>query len=356
MSNQSGNDAGKHSAERLRTSGRTPYNLSANEIPFAPLPGVLKVLQEAAGEVNRYPDAACAELRSELAGRLRVPKERVVVGTGSVALIQNLLMEYVDGPDDEVVFAWRSFEGYRTMARLAGAVPVAIPLREDRHDLDAMAGALTDNTRVVFVCNPNNPTGSVVGRAELEQFLDRVPKNVLVVIDEAYREFADGPQALDGVEIAGQRPNVVVFRTFSKAYGLAGLRIGFAVAHEPVAAALRARALPYGVSALAQRAAVESLRAQEPLAERVAELVLRRSLLVDGLRAAGWQVPDSHGNFVWLGLGERTRDFAHACEESGVMVKVFPDEGVRITVGEPQAVEAVLAVASRFYRADARHS
>ncbi|MFD0391990.1 aminotransferase class I/II-fold pyridoxal phosphate-dependent enzyme [Streptomyces nogalater] len=180
-----------------------------------------------------------------------------------------------------------------------------------------MAGAVTERTRLVVVCNPNNPTGTVVGRTELARFIDGVPEHVLVVVDEAYRDFAAGPDAPDAVGTEGHRPNVVVVRTFSKAYGLAGLRVGYAVAHEPVAAALRARALPYAVSAAAQRAAMVSLREREALDRRVAGLVRRRTLLVDGLRAAGLRVLDSHTNFVWLGLGEHTGAFADACREGG---------------------------------------
>ncbi|GHJ37173.1 histidinol-phosphate transaminase [Streptomyces sp. TS71-3] len=334
-------------ADSPRSLPTGPYDLSANENPFAPLPGVLETVREAASGVNRYPDPACTELRAALARGLRVPAERVAVGAGSVALIRDLLAEYAAGPDGEVVFAWRGYEGYRAAVRLVGAVPVPVPLRADRHDLAAMAGAVTERTRVVVVCNPNNPTGTVVGRKELDRFLDRLPGNVLAVVDEAYRDFAAGPDAPDAVGTAGHRPGVVVVRTFSKAYGLAGLRVGYAVAHEPVAAALRARALPYGVSAAAQQAAVASLGAREELDRRVAGLVRRRALLVDGLRALGLHVPESHTNFVWLGLGEHTGAFADACREAGVRVKAFPGEGARITVGEPEAVELVIAAASR---------
>ncbi|MFC5658056.1 histidinol-phosphate transaminase [Streptomyces nogalater] len=330
-----------------RSQSTGPYDLAANESPFAPLPGVLEAVRDMSLELNRYPDPACTELRAVLGRELRVPAERVAVGAGSVALIRDLLAEYATGPDGEVVFAWRCYEGYRAAVRLVGAVPVPVPLRADRHDLAAMAGAVTERTRLVVVCNPNNPTGTVVGRTELARFIDGVPEHVLVVVDEAYRDFAAGPDAPDAVGTEGHRPNVVVVRTFSKAYGLAGLRVGYAVAHEPVAAALRARALPYAVSAAAQRAAMVSLREREALDRRVAGLVRRRTLLVDGLRAAGLRVLDSHTNFVWLGLGEHTGAFADACREAGVRVKAFPGEGARITVGEQEAVERVIAVASR---------
>ncbi|MFE9660203.1 histidinol-phosphate transaminase [Streptomyces sp. NPDC005955] len=335
--------------ESLRLAPVGPYDLSANESPFAPLPGVLEAVRESFGEFTRYPDPACAELRAELAGGLGVSAEGVAVGAGSVALIRDLLAEYAATPDAEVVFAWRSYEGCRVAVQLVGAVSVPVPLCADRHDLPAMADSITERTSMVVVCNPNNPTGTIIGRTELEQFLDRVPGHVLVVVDEAYRDFSSGPDAPDATLAARHRSNVVVVRTFSKAYGLAGLRVGYALADEPVATALRARALPYGVSAAAQRAAVVSMHAREALGQRVAQLVQRRGLLVDGLRSAGLHVPDSHANFVWLALGGHTGAFARACREAGVRVKAFPGEGVRITVGEAEAIDRVISVASRHH-------
>ncbi len=214
------------------------------------------------------------------------------------------LLQATSGPGDEVIYAWRSFEAYPIITQISGATSVQVPLTEgDVHDLDAMADAITDRTRLIFVCNPNNPTGTVVRRAELERFLDRVPRDVLVVLDEAYREFIRDPEVPDGVEIYRERPNVCVLRTFSKAYGLAGLRVGFAIAHEPVAAALRKTAVPFGVSQIAQEAAIASLRAEDELIGRVGSLVCERNRVVDGLRAQGWTVPETQANFVWLRLG-----------------------------------------------------
>lgn len=216
------------------------------------------------------------------------------------------------------------------------------------HDLDAMADAITERTRLIFVCNPNNPTGTVVRRAELERFLDRVPSDVLVVLDEAYREFIRDSEVPDGVEIYRERPNVCVLRTFSKAYGLAGLRVGFAIAHEPVAAALRKTAVPFGVSQLAQDAAVASLRAEDELLGRVGSLVSERARVVETLRGQGWTVPETQANFVWLRLGERTLDFASACEQAGVVVRPFAGEGVRVTVGETEANDIFLKTTEAF--------
>lgn len=248
-----------------------------------------------------------------------------------------------------MIYAWRSFEAYPIIAQISGATSVRVPLTSgDVHDLDAMADAITDRTRLIFVCNPNNPTGTVVRRAELERFLDRVPGEVLVVLDEAYREFIRDPEVPDGVELYRNRPNVCVLRTFSKAYGLAGLRVGFAIAHEPVAEALRKTAVPFGVSQLAQEAAVASLRAEDELFGRVGSLVGERTRVVEGLRAQGWTVPESQANFVWLRLGERTAAFAAECERHGVVVRPFPGEGVRVTVGETEANDIFLKAAEGF--------
>jgi histidinol-phosphate aminotransferase len=259
------------------------------------------------------------------------------------------LLQATAGPGDEVVYAWRSFEAYPIITGISGAKAVEVPLdAEENHDLEAMLAAITERTRLVFVCNPNNPTGNAIHRAELERFLDRVPDGVLVVLDEAYREFITDPEVPDGVDLYRDRPNVAVLRTFSKAYGLAGLRVGFAIAHPPVAEALRKTAVPFGVSQLAQDAAVASLRAEPALLERVAGLVEERTRVVDALTAQGWAVPPTQANFVWLRLGERTADFAAACERAGATVRPFPGEGVRITVGEREANDLVLRTAEEF--------
>ncbi|MBS2963266.1 histidinol-phosphate transaminase [Actinocrinis puniceicyclus] len=337
-----------YKAGKAPTPGAGPsYKLASNENPYPPLPGVLEAATVAAASVNRYPDFGSGELLGVLAAYYDVPVEHLAVGTGSVGVAQQLL-QITTGPGDEVVYAWRSFEAYPILARIAGATCVQVPLRDERHDLGAMADAVTERTRLIFVCTPNNPTGTVVHRDELERFLDRVPSDVLVVIDEAYREFNRDPAVADGIDVYRDRANVCVLRTFSKAYGLAGLRIGFAVAHPPVAAALRACAVPFGVNVVAQAAAVASLRAGDALRERVAALVAERGRVLDALRAHGLAVPATEANFYWLRLGERTEKFAAACEEAGVTVRPFAGEGVRVTIGEPAANDLVIAVAARF--------
>ncbi|MGZ6745619.1 MAG: aminotransferase class I/II-fold pyridoxal phosphate-dependent enzyme, partial [Nocardioides sp.] len=231
----------------------------------------------------------------------------------------------------------------------AGAASVRVPVLPDgRHDLDAMLAAITDRTKVVLVCTPNNPTGPAVTQTELDAFLARVPSHVLVVVDEAYVEFVRMDDAVDGVATYARHENVVLTRTFSKAYGLAGFRVGYAVAPAPVAAALRAVSLPFGVSTVAQAAAIASLEAEDQLLERVEALVAERTRVREGLLAAGWDVPEAQGNFVWFALGERTADFAAAADELGITVRPFAGEGVRVSVGETEANDRLLRLAADF--------
>ncbi|MFY9930799.1 MAG: pyridoxal phosphate-dependent aminotransferase [Streptosporangiaceae bacterium] len=334
--------------------GRTPvsatgktHKLSSNESPFAPLPSVVDVIAEAARSVNRYPDNSAQVLISAIADKFGVPASHVAVGCGSVGVAQQLL-EAVGEPGAEVVYAWRSFEAYPTLSDLAAAESVQIPLHAETHDLAAMADAITPRTRLVFVCNPNNPTGTVLHRAELEDFLDRVPPDCLVVLDEAYREYIRDEAVPDGLTLYRERPNVAVLRTFSKAYGLAGLRTGFLIGHDPVAAAVRATMLPFAVNSIAQAAAVASLAAEDELFERVELTVKERTRVREALIADGWAVPPTEANFVWLRLGEHTMTFAAACEAKGIAVRPFAGEGARITIGDAEANDSLLAVARAF--------
>ena len=326
--------------------GLTPYKLSSNENPYPPLPGVLEAVAAAAADLNRYPDGASAQLVAALAAHLDVPPGCLVLGTGSVAVLGHVVAAACEA-GDEVVHAWRSFEAYPIVVTVAGAVGVPVPLDADgRHDLDAMASAVTGRTRVVLVCTPNNPTGPVVTAAELDALLDAVPREVLVVVDEAYVEFVREPDAADGLAAWRQRPNVVVLRTFSKAYGLAGLRVGFAIAHPEVARVLRLASVPFGVSGIAQVAAVASLAAEDELLARVDALVGERERVVAALAGQGWQLPDAQANFVWLPLGERAADFARAAAEQGLSVRPFAGEGVRVSIGEVPANDRFLDLAA----------
>lgn len=328
--------------------GLTTYKLSSNENPFPPLPGVLHAAEAAAAAMNRYPDMGNVALYDALSGRLGVPVGDLAAATGSVALIYQLLAAFCD-PGDEVVYAWRSFEAYPIAVTTAGAVSVQVPVLPDgRHDLPAMAAAVTDRTKVLMVCTPNNPTGPAVTQAELDALLAAVPPHVVVVVDEAYLEFVRMDDPVDGLATYRTHPNVVLFRTFSKAYGLAGFRVGYAVAHPEVAAALRAVSLPFGVSGVAQAAAVASLEHTEALLERVDAIASERARVVAALREVGWSVPDPQGNFVWLALGARTAGLAAAAEEAGIVVRPFADEGVRASIGEREGNDRLVEVAARF--------
>lgn len=330
--------------------GATTYKISSNENPYPPLPSVLDVVARSARSLNRYPDLQCTELTAAIAAHLEVPVESVATGTGSVGVLGQIVTATC-GVGDEVVYPWRSFEAYPIVVQLSGATGVPVPLAADaRHDLVAMAAAVNERTRLVLVCTPNNPTGPVVHADELNRLLDHVPADVLVVLDEAYVEFVRDPQAPDSLALQRSRPNVVVLRTFSKAYGLAGLRVGYAVAHPGVAEALRKTAVPFGVSGIAQDAAVASLAAGEQLAERVDALVAERERVVSALRAQGWQVPQTQANFVWFPVGEATSELAAAFEQAGLMVRPYGMDGIRATLGEPDADDRLLEVAARFLR------
>ncbi|MGV9737247.1 histidinol-phosphate transaminase [Rhodococcus aetherivorans] len=323
--------------------------LASNETTVGPLPSVRDAIAEAAYTVHRYPDNMAAVLIGALAGRLGVKPENIAVGNGSVSLCQELVLSACnDG--DEVVFSWRSFEAYPVVTAVAGAKSVPVPnTPEHGHDLDAMLAAITDRTRVVFVCNPNNPTGALLGKAELERFLDAVPPQVLVALDEAYFEYArpkPGEEQADGIALAAGRPNVVVLRTFSKAYGLAGLRVGYLVGDPSVIKVLNKVHTPFSVSSLAQQAAIASLAAADELLERTDSVLAERDRVRTALVDAGYPVPESYANFVWLPLGDRSAAFSEACAEAGVLVRQYADDGVRVTIGDPHENDAFLAFAT----------
>jgi histidinol-phosphate aminotransferase len=317
--------------------------LASNEVPYGPLPGVVEAITEAAAHSHRYPDMGVVELRTALAERLGVAPERIATGCGSVALAEHLFVTTcVHG--DEAVYSWRSFEAYPIIAACAGVRGVPVPNTAGHgHDLTAMATAITDKTRLVLVCNPNNPTGTTVGRADLDAFLDAVPDTVLVVLDEAYREFVTDPDVPDGLAAYGDRPNVVVLRTMSKAWGLAGLRLGYLVGSPEVATAVRKVVTPFSASTLAQAAGLAALRAEDEMTRRAARVVAERTRLLEAVRKVYPDVPDSQGNFIWLPLGERTTEVARACEAAGVYVRPFAGDGIRVTVGTPEENDAFLA-------------
>lgn len=307
--------------------------MSSNESPFEPLPGVLDRAVEATASMHRYPDLLATDLVATISASFLVPADWIAVGTGSAGVLQQIVQAVVE-PGDEVVYPWRSFEAYPIIVRLSGATPVTVPIApEGDMDLGAMAEAVTERTKMVVICSPNNPTGTAVGRDDLVAFLERVPDDVLVVLDEAYVDFVRDPDAVNGTNVLAAQRNLCLLRTFSKAYGLAGLRVGFALAHPRVADAVRKCAVPFGVSTVAQYAAVESLRREPELRARVEFVVEERQRVRRALLLQGWAVPESEANFVWLPTAERTDDFAEACRRSGFVVRPFTGEGCRVTIG-----------------------
>ena len=316
--------------------------LASNEVPFGPLPSVAGAISSGIEHVNLYPDHGAAALRSALAGELGVDIEQVTVGAGSAGILQQILLAYV-APGDEVAMCWPSFEAYPIFARLVEAEEVRVPLRDETFDLVALAAAVTERTKVAFVTNPNNPTGTVVPTAEIEAFLDQVPESCVVVLDEAYSEFVDDPSVTDATALLDDHPNLVITRTFSKAHGLAALRVGYACGSAEVIGMIDRTLVPFAVNDLAQRAALASLRAVDEMHDRVAGVVAERARVADSLRAEGWTVPDPQGNFVWLPVADLSADLGVALERHGVVARSFADVGVRVTVADRRANDRFLA-------------
>lgn len=319
--------------------------LASNEVPYGPLPGVVEAITAAAAEVHRYPDMGVVALREALARRYEVDAGRVTTGCGSVALAEHLA-NATCLPGDEILYPWRSFEAYPIIAAATGATSVRVPnTARHGHDLAAMAAAVTGRTRMILVCNPNNPTGTAVRVAELDEFLAAVGPDLLVVVDEAYREFVTDPEMPDALVRYRDRPNVVVLRTLSKAWGMAGLRVGFMVASPEVTGAVRKVVTPFSTSGVAQAAALAALLATDEMRRRRDLVVAERDRVISAIRALVPEVPDSHANFFWLPLGEGAVPFAAACAAGGVLVRPFPGEGVRVTVGTPEENDTFLALA-----------
>ena len=277
-------------------------------------------------------------MRAAISEKQGVGSEQVTIGCGSVGLLQQAFLAYVD-PGDEVVYPWRSFEVHPVFSAIAEANPVTVPLKEQAFDLGAVEAAVTDRTKLVILSTPNNPTGTVCSTDELLQLLDALSNDVVVIIDEAYLEFVTDESVRNPItEILPRHNNAVVFRTFSKAYGLANLRVGYAVGHADVIGAIDKVALPFLVNGLAQAAVLASLEstAEAELNERVAEVILERSRVTEALSGAGWPVTPSQANFLWLPVGDDASALFQHLESKGIVTRPFENEGVRVTVGTPE--------------------
>ena len=314
--------------------------LASNESPFGPLPGVADAVAASITSINRYADhtaSAVAERYAELVG---VDRDRIGVGAGSVGLIEQLALSFVS-PGDHVVYPWPSFIAYPQFTSLAGGAPVNPPLRRQTFDVESLIAAITDSTRLVLLANPNNPTGTAVRTEDLRRIVDAAPGNCLIVIDEAYHEFVTGADVPDAIELFGDRSNVAVLRTLSKAFGLAGLRIGFMVADPAVVDAVNASSLPFAVNAAAQAAALAALDQGEEVARRCAVLTGERTRVAQELRRRGLGMPDSQANFWWLAAGAQNATLGAELERRGVVTRPL-DGGVRVSVGTPDENELFL--------------
>lgn len=339
--------------------GLTQYKLSSNENPLGPVPEVARVLAEFA-TAHRYPDPLSTALRQKLSARLGVDADDIVTGAGSLGALNQILKTFAgvnaDGVQDEVIYAWRSFEAYPILVGIMGARSVQVPnLPDGSHDLDAMAAAITDRTRLILVCTPNNPTGPAVTESQIRAFLAKVPAHIPVVIDEAYFEFCaastvpEGEEApLNGMDIYHDYENVIILRTFSKAQGLAGLRVGYSISHPQITQHLRVAATPFAVTALAEAAAIASIEHEDAVMERVSHLVSERERVTARLRELGYDFPSTYANFVWLPLGERTSEFVQLMAEHALSVRAFGTEGVRVSIGEVEANDRFLSLCEVF--------
>jgi histidinol-phosphate aminotransferase len=319
--------------------------LASNESPYGLLPSVARTIDDLTAGVSRYPDMTSTRLIEAIAAHHEVAPDRVAVGAGSVEVVGQIAAAVVD-QGDEVVFGWRAFEAYPIITAVVGGAAVKVPLRDHVHDLDAMAAAISRRTKLVLVCNANNPTGTAVGEPELTRFLDQVSDDVLVVIDEAYHHYADPAVIPDAIQSYLGRPNVIVTRTFSKAFALAGLRVGYCVGQPDLVAAVRKTQVPFSVSGLAQDCAIAALGDEAEVARRAALTVAERDRVTKELAAAGYDVPPSQANFVWLPIEADSAGFAAHCEAGGVIVRPFGTEGVRVTIGLPEENDAFLALVS----------
>jgi histidinol-phosphate aminotransferase len=333
-----------------RPASAEAFKLSSNENP-APTP---RWVDEAiaGATVGRYPESTSRTVRDRLADVWGCDAEEIIVGAGSVSVLYQLI-QATSGPGDNIVFAWRAFEAYPWTAVVAGAEARRIPNRPDHsHDLDAMAAAIDDRTRVVMLCTPNNPTGTAITTEQFERFMTKVPPTVLVILDEAYAEFSNHPDTVRGEEQKGRYPNLVILRTFSKAWGLAGLRIGFAVGHRKILNAANSTAIPMVVTEQAQRAALAVLEHSDEALDIVRTIIDRRTDLWNALIEQGWSVPEPHGNFVWLSTGKNTDSAAQILESGGIVARVFSGEGIRVTVGEAESIPVLLAATARIVSAN----
>jgi histidinol-phosphate aminotransferase len=324
---------GKGKAQAEEEHGITDaIKLASNENPYAPVPSVVAAIEAAASGTNRYADHRATELRAALARWVGVDPEQVAVGCGSVGILQQLCLTYLD-PGDEAVYPWLSFEAYPVYVKMMGATPVNPPLVDHRFDMEAVAAAVTDRTKLVLLATPNNPTGTALTTEQIATLLDAIPNNVIVLVDEAYREFADPALGDPVTDLLPNHRNLVITRTFSKAYGLAGLRVGYAITDPEIVLEIDKILLPFAVNAVGQAAALAALNALDEIQPKINQILSERDRVVKALDDAGWRLPPAEANFVYLPTGERTDEIHLGLEQRGVVTRPFSGDGIRVTIG-----------------------
>ncbi|MFF4803385.1 histidinol-phosphate transaminase [Streptomyces sp. NPDC001351] len=319
------------------------HRLALNESPYPPLPSVRKAMQRAVAQAHRYPQFYPDDLTERIAAWCQMSPDRVVVGSGSVGVALQLLQAVVE-PGDTMAYAWRNFDAYPLLGAMVGAQTVPVPLAPDGcQDLDALLAALDHRTRVVVLCNPHNPTGTLVAADALSAFLRQVPRHVTVLLDEAYVEFARDADPPDAPTLLSRHPNLLILRTFSKAYGLAALRVGYGLGAPDLVERIRRQQLPFGINAVATAAVQASLRATDELRRRVDTIIAERNRLHHQLLQRGWHIRPGHANSLWLAAPDPVDEGAAALTHAQVQARHYPGEGLRLTVGSREANDAVLA-------------
>ncbi|UCI34594.1 histidinol-phosphate transaminase [Mesorhizobium sp. B4-1-4] len=324
------------------------HRLGSNEAPDPPSAAIQAAVARAMAGAHRYPDLRGEMLVEALASRHGLPSDMIAVSAGSVTMLDQLVRAFCD-PGDRVITAWRSYEAYPIIVGGAGARLLEVPLDSDhRLDMAAILHACRSQARVVIICNPNNPTGTMLGPAELEALLDAIPAQTLVILDEAYADYADeaGMIASSPARRLSRHRNLVVLRTFSKAWGLAGMRVGYCLADRSIVAAANTVAPPFPLPMTAQAAALAALAEGDVVTARITASVEQRRRMSEGLAALGFQVALSKANFVWLAVGEEAGALTLHLHAAGIAVRCFHGEGVRVTTGTAADTQALLTAAA----------
>lgn len=320
--------------------------LASNENPIGPSPKALAVLSEVAATLNRYPDGGAYRLRGALAERWKVSPDHVILGNGSDEIIGLLARAFLS-PGDEAVMASNTFVIYKMEVTAAHGVPVTVPMKDGRHDLPAMAAAVTDRTRLMFLCNPNNPTGTMVSATDVQALLDRLPERVIVVFDEAYYEYVDASNFPDSIGYVTRGRHAIVLRTFSKIYGLAGLRIGYGLTTPEIVGYLNRLRPPFNANSMAQRAALAALADEAHVARSRALNREQMDVVRRGLERMGFAPLPSQANFLYFDVGRDGRAVFQALLREGVIVRHIEGRMLRVTIGLPEENQLFLEALTR---------